>query len=157
MSQFNMFVQSDGPRNAVATITGILDTADANFVPVIALADFVNNDVRVGQLNGLRIDKVVYSIGDGIQLNLTWSATSEQLILALAGRGKMEFKTSGGLQPQQVAEGYTGDINLRSTGFNTQGTPPQNFSIELYMVKLYRELTTLVAGQPRQVQPSAIR
>lgn len=138
MSQFNRFTQVDGPRNAVVTITGILDATDAVFVPAIALADFVNNDVRVGRLNGLRIDRIEYSIGDGIELNLTWAATSEQLIAALAGRGKMAFRKAGGLQPNQSAVGYTGDINLRSTGFNIQGTPPQNFTIEIWMVKLYR-------------------
>lgn len=138
MSQFNKFTQLDGPRNAIVTITGILDTADAAFTPLIALADFVNNDTRVGKLNGLRVDKLVYTIGSGIQLDLTWQATSEQLIAALAGRGKIEFKTSGGLQPLQSAVGYTGDINLRSTGFNTQGVPPQGFTLELYLVKLYK-------------------
>jgi hypothetical protein len=140
MTQFNKFIQEDGPRNAVVTITGILDTTDASFTPAIALTDFTNNDVRVGKLNGLRVDKLAFAIGDGIQLNVTWQATSEQLIAGLAGRGHLEFKTSGGLQPNQAAVGYVGDINLRSTGFNTQGTPPQNFTLEFYLVKLYKNL-----------------
>lgn len=140
MSQFNRFIQSDGPRNAVVTITGILDVADAAFVPAISLTDFTNNDDRFGKLNGLRVDELNYSMGDGIELALTWAATSEQLIAAFAGRGKLKFRSSGGLQPNQSAVGYSGDINLRSTGFNTQGVPPQNFTVEIYCVKLYKNV-----------------
>lgn len=138
MSQFNRFIQADGPRNAVVTITGILDTSDAAFVPVISLSDFINNDDRFGKLNGFRVDEINYSIGQGIQINLTWAGVSEQLIAAIAGFGKLKFRSSGGLQPNQSAVGYTGDINLRSSGFNTQGVPPQNFTVELYLVKLYK-------------------
>lgn len=140
MPQFNQFITADGPRNAVVTIAGILDIADIVFTPAIALTDFHLNDDRFGKLNGLRVDKLSYSIGDGLQLALTWAAASEQLIAALSGRGKMEFKSSGGLQPNQLAVGYTGDINLRSSGFSTQGVPPQNFTLELYLVKLYKNV-----------------
>jgi len=138
MSQFNRFIQADGPRNAVVTLTGILDSGDAAFVPAISLSDFINNDDRFDKLNGFRVDEINYSIGQGIQINLTWAGVSEQLIAAIAGFGKLKFRSSGGLQPIQSAVGYTGDINLRSSGFNTQGVPPQNFTIELYLVKLYK-------------------
>lgn len=135
--QFNRKILEDGWRNAVVHLTGTLDTGDAALLPAIAISDLINNDDRAGKVTGLRVDEIDYSIGDGIEITLTWTATSEELLAAIAGRGTLKYQFAGGLIPNRQSIGYTGDINLRTTGFNSQGVPPQNFSVTLRLVKLY--------------------
>lgn len=136
-NQYNRKILEDGWRNAIVQITGTLDTSDADLSPAIQISDFTNNDDRAGRVNGLRVDEIQYSIGDGLQVTLTWEATSEELLAAIAGRGKLNQRSSGGLIPNRQAIGYIGDINLRTTGFNVQAVPPQNFTVLIKMVKLY--------------------
>lgn len=134
-NKFDQEIMLDGWRNAVVKITGILDSGDANLSPVISLSDFTNNDINTGRLVGFRIDHIWHSIGNGLEIGLFWDATDPQIITAVAGRGKETF--GGGLHPRQNNVGYTGNINLITTGFGVQGLPPQNFTVLLEMAKLY--------------------
>lgn len=138
MTVENRKILEDGWRNAVVQVTGVLDTADITLDSFIQLSDLTNNDLRAGSLVGLRVDCIEYSIGDGLQFTLYWQSTANELIASLAGRGKLKYYRAGGLQPNQSAIGYSGNILYSSTGFNTQGVPPQNFSILVSFVKLYR-------------------
>ena len=137
---FSREILADGYRNAVVKISGVLDTADASLAPAVSLTDFVNNDNVMGKLSGLRVDHIWHSMGNGIEMLLTWDATVQQQIAAVAARGRETFIGVGGLKPNMLALGFSGDINLLTTGFNVQGPGPQNFTLLLEMIKLYRQV-----------------
>ena len=131
----------DGWRNAIALVTGVLDTSDAVISPAIALADFTNNDTLMTALIGFRIDHIWHSIGDGLEVQLRWNGSPNSfLIMAIAGRGRESFDVVGGLQPPMKQLGYQGDITLTTTGFGASNTgiAPQNFTILLETTKLYK-------------------
>lgn len=139
-NQIENEVLEEGWRNAIVKLTGVLDTSDTQETPAIVLKDFVSNDIIAGSLVGLRVDHVWYSIGDGLEVQLTWAGVEEKVIMAIAGRGKQSFDVIGGLRPDMTRLGYTGDINLYTTGFgrSNTGTAPQNFTITLEMAKMYK-------------------
>src|SRR5258706_10829680 len=82
---------TDGPRNATVKITGVLDTSDVAVVTVVNPASFAPIP------NGFRIYHIDYSISDQLELQLLWHATVDQVIMPLAGRGRMSFVDFGGL------------------------------------------------------------
>lgn len=131
----------DGPQNAIVELIGQLDTSAATFTVAPAIdisADFTNNyDGRT--LVGLRIDSIEYSISDSLAVRLFWNATADQLIVGLAGRGKLRFdKPGSGLQPNRGAAGYDGDIDLTVDNIVVAaGTPTQTYTLLLKMAKLY--------------------
>lgn len=137
-NRFDSQVMEDGWRNAVVRITGVLDTSDASLTPAIALGDFTNNDVARQRFVGLRVDHIWHSIGDGLELQISWEALNPRLIMALAGRGRESFHTVGGLQPTSTDPGYSGNINLTTTGWGSEEQTLQNFTVMLEMVKLYK-------------------
>lgn len=134
-------IVADGPKNAVVELIGELDTSAAAFTVTPAVdisADFVNNDSGK-TLVGLRIDEIEYSLSDGLSARLYWDATADQIIAALAGHDRIVPACPGnGLQPDQAAAGYTGDIDLTINNIVvTAGTPIQVYTILLKMTKLY--------------------
>lgn len=134
-------IVADGPHNAVVELIGELDTSGASFsvTPAIDIsADFTNNEVGL-TLNGLRVDTIEYSLSDALSARLFWNATTDQLIAAIAGRGKLCFEKPGnGLQPARGAAGYDGDIDLVVNNIVVAaGTPVQVYTILLKMTKLY--------------------
>ena len=128
-------VVEEGPRNAVVKLTGVLDSTDASFVPVIALSDFTNNDKNL-VLTGFRFNEVEYSISDPLGVTLSWMGTNPQTIVAIAGRGEICAEEHGGLLPDTSRAGYTGDIQLSTTGFVIGKIA--NYTLILELVKLYR-------------------
>jgi hypothetical protein len=127
-------VTEEGPRNAVVKLTGYLDTSNVSELPAIALAQFVNNDTRL-RLNGLRVDLLEWAISGGIEVQLAWHSNSPQQMFPLSGRGRINSTNYGGFIPDRTRSGYTGDIDLITTGY-VPGTI-QNFSVVLEFVKLY--------------------
>ena len=128
----------DGWRNFVVKITGVLDTSDAVLTPAVSLADCKNNDPMRTRLLGFRVDRIWHTIGDGLEIQLQWNAANPQLIMAIAGRSRESWKEVGGLQPINTAAlGFDGSINLITTGFGTVGSPVQNFTVGIDLVKLY--------------------
>lgn len=115
---------TDGPRNATYKMTGILDTSDFALADVLTMAQlgFAPNTVL--------IDHIDYSISDQLEVQLLWGGTPDQLILPLAGRGRMSFIDFGGLKNNATTP--TGSIRMKTTGW-TSGT--QIFSIVLELVK----------------------
>ena len=140
-NQFSYQIQNDGFRNAVVKITGVLDTSDAALLPAVSLKDFVTNDTANLRFVGLAVKHLWHSIGDGLEVQLSWAGTpNDQPIFAIAGRGRETFEVIGPLQPNQANRGYSGNINLRTTGYGlgaSSGTPVQNFTVLLEMIKLY--------------------
>jgi hypothetical protein len=117
-------------------LTGTLTLSDISELPAISLSDFINNDVPAGRLVGLRVDAVMYSMGLGIEILLSWNSSTPQQIMPLAGRGKIDVTGDGGMIPDMLRGGYDGNINLYTSGFAAGTT--QNFTILLRLVKLYK-------------------
>ena len=150
---FTSRVSEEGYRNAIITLTGLLDTSDANIDPAVALTDFSNNDSRAGTFYAFRLDHVWHTISDGIEVQLWWSGLSRILMLPLAGRGRESFETIGGIlppltqqprQPYFLSPGLNGNIAITTTGWGTGlGTTTeelvQSFTLELELIKLYKQ------------------
>lgn len=130
-------ILEEGFRNAVVKISGVLDSSDETRNEFIQLRDFTNNEQRM-KLVGLRVDHIDYSLGQVIDVSLTWNADSPQQIAPLSKSGKMNFSDDGGLIPDMNRSGFTGGINFAATGWGTGGGAKQNFTILLRFVKLYK-------------------
>ena len=124
----------EGPRNAIVKLTGFLDTTDVSEHPAIPLNLFQNNDTRM-KLVGLRVDLIEWAISSGIEVNMSWNSATPQQMFPLSGRGRINSTNYGGFIPDRTRAGFTGDINLDTTGY--QPGSKQNFSIVLELVKLY--------------------
>lgn len=116
---------TDGPRNATVKVTGVLDTSDLALSTIVLPSNFHPSPPT------FRIYHLDYSISDQLELQLLWKATVDQVILPLAGRGRMSFVDFGGLT-NNAGAGKTGAIDLLTTGW-TAGT--QIFSLVLELVK----------------------
>ncbi|SRR5258708_2915247 len=125
----------EGPRNAVVKVSGVLDTGDINLVSFITPANFSNNDKGL-TLTGFRVDAVIYSVGQVLDIILLWNGSVPQQILPLARAGKIDATPDGGFVPDTTRGGYDGSINIKSSGFPAGTT--QVFSLLLRLVKLYR-------------------
>ena len=120
----------EGQRNIIVKAAGVLDTSDYSLNTFISAAS--SNQSGTGATpTQLRIDHIDYSISDQIEVQLWWDATTDVIIMPLAGRGRMSFWNFGGLI-NNAGAGKTGDILIKTTGW-TSGT--QVFSIVLECVK----------------------
>lgn len=128
-------ITEEGPRNAVIKLTGALDTIDVYLRPAVALSMFTSNEINA-RLVGLRVDLIEFSIGQALEVLLEWQANTPQQIYNLARSGKIFGYGYGGFVPDQLRSGYTGDINLRTTG-QSPGTTAV-YTIVLELIKLYK-------------------
>jgi len=120
----------EGPRNIIVKAAGVLDTSDYALSTFISMAS--SNEGGKGFVpTQVRIDHIDYSISDQIEVQLWWDATSDVIILPLAGRGRMSFWNFGGLV-NNAGAGKTGDVLIKTTGW-TSGI--QVFSVILECVK----------------------
>lgn len=117
----------DGPRNAVVKIVGTLAAADQPQTTVVNVSTLAFTPPFV---NIMHVD---YSISDGIEVQLLWNATTDTLIMPLAGRGRMSFIDFGGLS-NNAGAGVTGNIDLQTTGGATV-TGTSVYTIILEMAK----------------------
>ncbi len=115
----------DGPRNAVVKVTGVLDTSDLALTTIVDPALFSIPSPRV------RLYHIDYSITDGIEIQLQWQGTPNQVMMPLAGRGRMSFVDFGGLTDNATTP--TGRIQALTTGF--PASTIQVFTLILEMVK----------------------
>lgn len=115
----------DGDRNVVVKCTGILDTSNQSLITVVDVTTLVPQPTMV------RIDYIDYSISDQLEVQLLWDATTDDVIMPLAGRGRMGFCEFGGIQNPQSA-GFNGNILLQTTGW-ASGT--QIYTVILELVK----------------------
>lgn len=122
-----------GARNTVIKLTGLLDTSNEAY-NVKLLPTTTGIDPVPSQW---RIDYLWYSISDGIEVQLFWDATAPELILPLAGRGKMGWWEIGGLQ-NNAGAGKTGGIGLSAIslpGVTYTAGSPFTYSLTLELVK----------------------
>lgn len=122
----------EGRRNAIIKLTGVLDTSNLSLTTAVSAAALTCGSTFTAP-SKLRIDYIDYSISDQLEVQLLWDATTDVVILPIAGRGRMPFWNFGGLQ-NNAGAGVTGDINIQTTGW-ASGT--QVFSLTLELVKQY--------------------
>jgi hypothetical protein len=115
----------DGAVNAVVKIVGILDTSDVAPTAVVDPASFTPTPTQ------FRIDRVTYTVEEGLDVRLQWDATSPVYIIDYVKAGHQDFKKFGGLQ-NNAGAGKTGKILLSTEGW-TAGT--HEFTIVLELVK----------------------
>lgn len=127
-------ILEDGWRYAIVQLTGKVDTSDVSLVSAITLSQFTNNEPR-SSLVGFRIDEIEFSIGEPLMVFLAWNGATPQQFAALAQSGEMNYRKKGGLQPDRLASGYDGNINLTTGGY--VGGLTVGYTVLLKMVKLY--------------------
>lgn len=123
-------ILEEGPRNIIMKIAGVLDTSDYTLNTFVSMAA-INQGGLSPTPTQVRIDHIDYSISDQLEIQLFWDATTDVVIMPIAGRGRMTFWNFGGLT-NNAGAGKTGDILIKTTGW-TSGT--QVFSVILEMVK----------------------
>lgn len=124
-------VIEEGARNLIVKLTGVLDTSDLSVTT--AIDHTLYNMSGIGPTpTGFRIDHIDFAITDQLEIQLQWHATTNVVILPLAGRGKQSYHHYGGLQ-NNSGVGKNGDIDIVTTGW-TSGT--QVFNIILDMIKI---------------------
>jgi hypothetical protein len=125
----------DGPRNVVVKAVATLTTADQPQTTIVTVANLMTNvNSQLGAVPAVDIMHVDYSITDQLEVQLLWGNTTSanaDLIMPLAGRGRMSFVDFGGIPNSRIA-GWNGNIDVKTTGW-TSGT--QIFTIILEMVK----------------------
>lgn len=136
---FTKRIVEDGWRNAVVNLVGILDTAVVapTQVQQILKADFTNNDT--GQLfNGFRIDRVQFAVSsNGVFVEALWDAAVQQPAFAVTESHDLDWAKYSGLQPNVIAAGYTGTINILLNAPNAAAATQQEYNLIVSMVKLY--------------------
>lgn len=129
-NSFTTQIIQDGPRNTVVKITGILDTSDQALTTAVDMSTLTQGSTALAP-SQVRIDYLDYSISDQLEVQLLWDATTDVVIMPLAGRGRLLFQNFGGIQNNSTT-GKTGNILIKTTGW-TSGT--QVFMVTLELVK----------------------
>lgn len=129
----------DGPRNAVVKIVGILDTSDVTPTAVVdpATLGYMDN-ANQQRASQVRIDRILYTVEEGLDVRLQWDATSPVYIIDLVKAGHQELGQFGGYQ-NNAGAGKTGKILLSTEGW-TAGV--KEFTITLHLVKQISNLYT---------------
>ena len=127
---FSAQIIVDGPRNALVKLTGVLDTSNLAQTLAIDITTLTQGGTQLKPA-AVCIHHIDYSITDQLEVQLSWDATAQVVVMPLAGRGRMSFKDFGGLQ-NNAGAGKTGNINILTTGW-TSGI--QVFTVILEMVK----------------------
>lgn len=127
----------DGPRNLIVKVTGVLNTSDIAAVQVVT----PSTTFTVAQMNPpplVRLNYIDYSISDPLQVTLNWGNSTGpaagQVIMPLAGRGRMSFDDFKGLTNNQSPT--DGSIWLSTTGYAESGdTGNAIFTVILELIK----------------------
>ena len=110
-------------------VTGVLDTSDLALTTIVDPATFSTIQGQ-SQAKTVRLYHIDYSITDQLEIQLQWQGTPNQVMMPLAGRGRMSFVDFGGLTNNATTP--TGRIQMLTTGW-TSGI--QVFTLVLEMVK----------------------
>ena len=102
----------DGPRHVTLKVTATLDTS--NVAQTSILLPSQTSPVPYS----FRVMHVDYSITDQLAVQLLWNATTDQVMMPLAGRGRMSFQEFGGLT-DNGGTGVTGGIDVLTTGWTS--------------------------------------
>lgn len=122
----------DGPRNTVIKIDGILDTSDQAAMTIADPATLsVMDNANQQHATQLRIDRILYTVEEGLDVRLLWDATTPVSIINIVKAGHQELKRFGGYQ-NNAGAGKTGKILLSTEGW---GSGIKEFTILLELVK----------------------
>jgi hypothetical protein len=108
-------ILNDGPRNVVLKLDGLLDTSDLSSFTVVDPALLSDMNINGVKASKLRINKIVYDVEDGLDLELFWDAATPVRIWNLVGRGKVDAHRTGGISNN--ATNPTGKITAATQGW----------------------------------------
>ena len=114
----------DGVSRVVMLFTGTLDTSNESATAKVDVSALTPAVTRV------KVDKVHYSVSDGLTLQILWDATTDVRFLALSGGGTLDATCFGGLH-NNAGDGITGDIMFSTLGWS--GT--MSYTVVLEMTK----------------------
>ena len=124
-------ILNDGPRNVVVKFDGLLDTSELGTTTIVDPALLSDMNINGVKASKLRINKIVYDVEDGLDLELFWDAATPVRIWNLVGRGKVDMHRIGGINNNATSP--TGKITASTQGWSA-GTI-LSFSIVLELVK----------------------
>lgn len=138
-NQSELIILEDGWRNAVFSYAWALDGGSLPLLtPMVTLSNFTNNDVGYTALTGFRIDKIQFAVDSDLSARVYWGGAGNlQPIAVLQQVGKMDYRSSGGLQPDPLASGYDGSIMLQMVGLTPSN--PCGVTLLINMTKLYKK------------------
>jgi hypothetical protein len=120
----------DGPRHCVVKIDGVLDTSDLASMTIAdpALLQGMDHSGLV-KAKDLIVERINYSVEDGLECRLSWDATTPVRIDNLTGRGLVKSERFGGI-PNNSGAGRTGKVLLATEGWTTGKTLSFTLTIE---------------------------
>jgi hypothetical protein len=124
-------ILNDGPRNVVVKFDGLLDTSELSSTTIVDPALLSDMDINGVKASKLRINKIVYDVEDGLDLELFWDAATPVRIWNLVGRGKVDMHRTGGINNNATSP--TGKITAATQGWSSGTT--LSFTIVLELVK----------------------
>lgn len=116
---------------ATATNTGLTLTLVAGAIVAIDPAVLSNIDAFGNKASQVRIDRILYTVEEGLDVRLEWDATAPVYIIDLVKAGHQELYKFGGYQ-NNACTGKTGRILLATEGWTT-GT--HEFTLTIHLVK----------------------
>jgi len=127
-------IVQDGPRNVVIKVEGILDTSDLASTVIVDPATLggMGNTGAIKALD-LIVDRIQFSVEDGLECRLAWDASTPTRIVELQGRGTEKYERFGGL-PNNSGAGRTGKILLSTQGWSSPAIP-LSFTLLLVLKK----------------------
>lgn len=118
----------DGPRNLVLLLTGVLDTSNESRVVKVDVSSYDPAPTKV------RVDKIQFSVAEGLKVVLDWDADTDVRFAAITGTGCLDACRFGGLT-NNAGAGVTGDIALTTVGY-ASGTMTYTLVLEMTKVSL---------------------
>lgn len=125
-NQTNVQITQDGDRNVVVFARGVLDTSD------LALVTIVDISALVPAPEAVRVDRICYSVSDGLSAILWWDATTDDILATLNQSGCFDVKNVAGFRNPK-STGWNGDIRLSTSGWSSGVA---TYTIVLELVKL---------------------
>lgn len=125
-------ILADGCRHFTLKVTGILDTSDVAATAIVTPASMASMVSSAGVLpQQVRIDRITWSIQEGLAVRLEWDAATPVQILDLTKTGAQDYRDMGGLQNNAVSP--TGNILMATQGFVAASI--YNFSFLMECIK----------------------
>jgi hypothetical protein len=120
MSDFDVELGVDGPRNTVAEVNIVLDDVGGIEPKLVLDIDKAYKDPRTPPKT-YRVDFIEYTLHKDLAVDLWWQTGGKpRLLRHLEGRGAVSVETRGGIH--NAADDPTGSVLLSASGW-TSGKP----------------------------------
>ena len=100
----------DGESRVVMLFTGTLDTANESATAKVDVSALAPAPTKV------KVDKIHFTVSDGLTLIMAWDATTDVRFAALSGSGCLDATCFGGLH-NNAGAGITGDVMFSTLGW----------------------------------------